>query len=341
MGDVEPTSGAESIEIVLRQHVVRRRDEVVDVVVAVAESGEGREARHLDRMPAQRRSSCNDRFVPHEVPARTFDPTAVAVVLCDLDGVVWLAHEPIPGSVEAVSAIRATGRRVLFVTNNSSKVVADQERALADIGIDGTGDVVSSAMAAATLVRSGERVLVVGGPGIAEAVEERGAVAVANDIDLGSDELAAIDAVVVGLDRDFDYARLHRAASAIHRGARLIATNHDPTYPTPDGPEPGGGSLVAAVSTAGLATPEYAGKPRRPMADVIVDILSGDGPRFEPGSAVMVGDRPDSDGLFAQTLGCPFVLVRSGVTAPGQRVPDDVTVDLDVVSLRAVAAALA
>ena len=53
------------------------------------------------------------------------------VVLCDLDGVVWLAHQPIPGSVAAVARLRADGRRVLFVTNNSATRLEVQEATLA------------------------------------------------------------------------------------------------------------------------------------------------------------------------------------------------------------------
>ncbi len=96
-------------------------------------------------------------------------------VLCDLDGVVWLAHEPIAGSPEAVAALRAAGVRVLFVTNNSAATIAEQEAALAAIGIPAAGDVITSAMAGADLVEPGERVLVAGGPGVVEAVASRGA----------------------------------------------------------------------------------------------------------------------------------------------------------------------
>ena len=72
---------------------------------------------------------------------------SIDTVLCDLDGVVWLAHQPIAGSVDAIASMRSTGRRVLFVTNNSASVVADHESALAAIGVPADGDVVSSAMA--------------------------------------------------------------------------------------------------------------------------------------------------------------------------------------------------
>ncbi|MEJ7721529.1 MAG: hypothetical protein WKF58_14330 [Ilumatobacteraceae bacterium] len=95
-------------------------------------------------------------------------------VLCDLDGVVWLSGVPLPGSPEAVAALRAAGRRVLFVTNNSWATVDQQEATLAEAGIPASGDVITSAAAAATLVQPGERVLVCGGPGVVAALEQRG-----------------------------------------------------------------------------------------------------------------------------------------------------------------------
>lgn len=232
-----------------------------------------------------------------------------AAMLCDLDGVVWLAHRPIPGAVEAIARIRAAGVRVLFVTNNSSAEVATQEVALATIGIPAGGDVITSAMAAADLVRPGERVLVAGGPGVAEAVRSRGAEPVAND----AEPDGVIDAVVVGFHREFDYDRLRRAATAVLSGARLIGTNDDPTYPTPEGVIPGGGALLAAVATAAGVEPVIAGKPYPPMAATVLARLG----RPDPSTLVMVGDRDSTDGRFARTLGCPFALVRSGVTAGG------------------------
>lgn len=248
-------------------------------------------------------------------------------MLCDLDGVVWLAHRPIAGAVAAIGAMRASGRRVLFVTNNSAARVADHEAALAAIGVEASGDVVSSAMAAARLVEPGEHVLVTGGPGIVEAIQARGAAATHN---LGTPPTRAVDAVVVGLDRDVDYARLTVAASALHAGARLIGTNSDPTYPTPHGREPGGGAILAAIATAGERTPVIAGKPHEAMVALLTDsIPTVDG-------TLVVGDRPDTDGLLAQRIGCPFALVRSGVTAPRDPSPD-VAVAVDVADLAAVA----
>jgi 4-nitrophenyl phosphatase len=242
-----------------------------------------------------------------------------AAVLCDLDGVVWLAHQPIPGSVDAVARLRASGRRVIFVTNNSSAVVAAQEEALGAIGIPAVGDVLTSAMAAAALVRPDERVLVCGGPGITEAVAGRGAVPVAGDDESGIDA----DAVLVGFHRDFDYERMRIATTAVRRGARLIATNDDATYPTPEGPIPGGGAILASIATAAGRQPVVAGKPYEPMAAAVRAML-GDGAES---SLLVVGDRASTDGAFAVTLGCPFALVRTGVTLPGDEVGVPVAID--------------
>lgn len=273
--------------------------------------------------------------------------STVRTVLCDLDGVVWLAHRPIPGSVEAIAALRASGRRVMFVTNNSAATRGDHEAALEEIGITASGDVVSSAMAAARLVESGERVLVAGGPGVVEAVASRGALAVSND---GVVAPEGFDAVVVGLHRDFDFARLAVASAAVRAGARLIGANTDSTYPTPTGLQPGGGAILAAIATAADTEPIIGGKPHQPMADLIAELItgSGTGGALDPSTVVMVGDRPETDGLFATRLGCRFALVRTGVTGAGtaetMSVTDarsgrfgEVAVHLDARDLRAVA----
>ena len=249
----------------------------------------------------------------------------VRYVLCDLDGVVWLARRAIPGAPEAIGRLRESGRRVLFVTNTSMSIMTAQEAALEAIGVPAAGDVVTSAQAGASLVAAGETVLVAGGAGLVEAVEARGAIVVRE---------GAADAVVVGLHHDFDYWRLHAASAAVRAGARFIATNDDPSFPTPDGPIPGAGAIVAAVATAAGVAPIIAGKPHPPMADLVAERC---GPGFRPAAAVVVGDRPSTDGLFARTIGCPFAFVRSGVFAPGATPDADLDPALDVADLAAVA----
>jgi 4-nitrophenyl phosphatase len=241
----------------------------------------------------------------------------VTVVL-DLDGVVWLADRPIAGAADAIATLRGAGQRVLFVSNNSFSPVSDVESKLARFDVPAEGDVLTSAVAAATLVRPGERVLVCAGPGAVEALVARGARPVAD---------GDADAVVVGFHRTFDYDELRRAATAVRRGARLIGTNDDVTYPTPDGPIPGGGAILAAVAAASGVAPTVAGKPYEPMAELVRAELTG-----ELTDAVMVGDRPDTDGRFARAIGCRFGLVLTGVThrrdLPVNPAPDLVADDL-------------
>lgn len=258
-------------------------------------------------------------------PTTTIDDP-ISTVLCDLDGVVWLAHHPIGGSVEAIAALRTSGRRVIFVTNNSFATRAQHEAALATVGIPAEGDVVSSSMAAAFLVRPGDRVLVSGGPGVVEALTDRGAEVLVND---GRPTTGLFDAVVVGLHRDFDYDRLDVAAAAVRAGARLIGTNSDSTFPTPHGLRPGGGAILAAIATASGAVPVIGGKPHQPMADVVADMVGSAQQPFEPTATLMIGDRLETDGLFARRLGCRFALVRTGVTTPGTSL-DDIGLDIAI-----------
>jgi 4-nitrophenyl phosphatase len=216
----------------------------------------------------------------------------------DLDGVIWLGNEPIPGAADAVKRLQNAGAEVLFVTNMSRLTEAEQEAKLAGHGIDATGSVVTSAMAAGQLINPGERVLVIGGPGINEAIEKRGGTVV---------EQHPADAVIVGIDPSFDYDELGRAMTAVRGGARLSGTYDYPTYPTAEGLKPGGGAIVAAIAAAAETEPVFAGKPNDAAADLVRARLGDRG--------LMVGDRPDSDGAFATTLGYDFGLVFSGVTS--------------------------
>lgn len=263
-----------------------------------------------------------------------------AAILCDLDGVIWLAHRPIEGSVEAVARLRASGRRVIFVTNNSSATEEQHLRALAQIGISADGDLVSSAQACGALIPPGSRVLVAGGPGLEEAVTRSGSVVLdPDDVDR---DVRLVQVVVVGFHRHFDFDGLRRASQAVRAGALFLASNDDATYPTPDGEIPGGGSILAAIETASGRRAEVAGKPYRPMAAAVMKTLGGVGMK----DVVMVGDRPSTDGRMADVLGCRFALVRSGVTQPGwtrKSHPDffaECPVHLDLANLSAVADAV-
>ncbi len=197
----------------------------------------------------------------------------------DLDGVVWRGEQPIDGAASAVARLRASGQRILFVTNNALPTRDEVAAKLSRHGIEAGDDLITSPMAAASLLEPGQRALVCAGPGVAQALAARGV----DTVDAGVTDPGPVDAVVVGLHLDFDYRRLDVAARAARAGARLIATNDDTTYPGEHGLSPGAGSLLAAVVTASGVTPVVAGKPYAPMVSLVQAVAGRDG--------VAVGDR--------------------------------------------------
>ncbi|HET9059843.1 MAG TPA: HAD-IIA family hydrolase [Acidimicrobiales bacterium] len=219
----------------------------------------------------------------------------------DLDGVVWLAGERIPGAPEAVAMLRAAGERVVFLTNNSGPLLEGHVEALGRSGIEADpSDIATSSQAAAQMLDPGSDAAVIGDEGLRQALSQRGVDVVPPGAQAGT--------VVVGRTLDLDYDELSAAAEAVRDGARFIATNTDATFPTPGRLLPGAGALIAFVATASGRQPEVAGKPHPPMAS-LVRARYGD-------VSVMVGDRPDTDGLFAELVGARFGLVLSGVTSP-------------------------
>lgn len=227
-------------------------------------------------------------------------PSCGGTWVIDLDGVVWLAGVPIDGVGDAVRRLRDAGAGVLFASNNSSPTIAELRRRLERADIEAASEeIVTSGQAAASMIEPGQRALVVGDDGVLEALAARGVEVVTS---------APADVVVVGWTHGFDFDLLTLAERTVRAGARLIGTNEDPTHPTPDGLLPGAGSLLAAVATAAGTEPEVAGKPHQPLARLVAA-------RSER-VAVVVGDRPSTDGALARHLHAPFALVLSGVTAP-------------------------
>jgi glycerol-1-phosphatase len=257
------------------------------------------------------------------------------VVGLDLDGVLWRGEQAIPGAAGGVSALRGAGLRVAFLSNNSSMPIAEVVAKLGRFGVDARSEeVLTSAVSAAAMLADElaprSRVFACAGPGVREALTASG---------LEPVQEGPADAVVVGFHREFDYEELDRASRLVRGGARFVATNMDPTYPTGDDLIPGAGALVAAVATASGTAPVVAGKPDAPMVALVQHRLGRHG--------IMVGDRPSTDGALASALNWPFGLVLSGVTAAvapagGGPIPDPappfVAADLGVLAPQLIAA---
>ncbi|HSJ70759.1 MAG TPA: HAD-IIA family hydrolase [Acidimicrobiia bacterium] len=234
-------------------------------------------------------------------------PAPAGTVVFDLDGVLYLDSEGVPGARDALEACVEAGWRPLYATNNSTKTADIVVRHI----FERTGfradprSAVTSAMSAARHVASiGRDALVVGSDAIEHELLARGVLIVDHDSSLS----ARPDAVVVGLDRAISYERIDRAARAIRAGSSFVATNIDTTYPTPSGLAPGAGTIVAAIAAASGVDPVDCGKPTAHFGSLIVDMI-------EPGSVVVVGDRPETDIALGIAYGWTTVLVLTGVTS--------------------------
>lgn len=226
----------------------------------------------------------------------------------DLDGVIWRGDRVLAGAAETIASLQASGRRICFVTNNSSEPVADVAERLAKLGAGNAVDVVSSAEATARLLARvvpglrGRLTFVVGGEGLRQAVASTGA----RLADPGEGSQATL--VVVGLAKELTYEMLRAASVAVGSGAIFVASNADPSLPGPDGPWPGAGAIAAAIQTATGVAPQVAGKPQSDLLEVAAERLGG-------APALMVGDRVETDVAGAERMGWPSALVLTGSTS--------------------------
>ena len=249
------------------------------------------------------------------------------LLLVDLDGVVYRGVDPVPGVAELLAARAAAGDDVVYVTNNSMHYRDDYVTRLASMGAPISPEtVVSSARATALHVSRHEpdirRVLVLGAGGLERELRDVGLEVVTaghaatrmhqEGID-GWAAAGAPDAVVTGLDPNLTYLRLAAAADCVRAGARFIATNRDPVYPTERGLRPGAGSVAAAVESASGVTPYSIGKPSPHLLELAAEAVGR-----KATDAVMIGDGIGTDLAAARELGIPCVLMLTGVTTREQ-----------------------
>jgi glycerol 3-phosphatase-2 len=234
-------------------------------------------------------------------------------LLIDLDGVVWVGREPVPGSAKTLAALLEAGKEVVFVTNNPGRHPASYAKRLGEMGVAvGAERIVTAGMVAARLAARaagpGGSAFVIGAAALKEMVVASGARL------LDGEEARAADVVVVSGHRGFDYEELLTAKLALDGGARLVATSHDPTMPMPGGAWPGTGAVLAAVETASGRTAEIGGKPERHLFEMALAAIG------RPDRVAMVGDRiaSDIDGGRAAGLGTVLVLTGSSSRADAE-----------------------
>jgi glycerol-1-phosphatase len=241
-------------------------------------------------------------------------------LLIDLDGVVWIGREPVPGMVQALRTLLDGGKRIVFVTNNPGRLPRAYAERLEKLGVAvGPEQIVTAGMVAARLAGEaagdGGSAFVIGAAALKEMVAATGTRL------LEGEEAEAADVVVVSGHKGFDYGELRTAKFALDRGARLFATSHDPTMPYPGGELPGTGAVLAAVEVASGKQATIAGKPERHLFEIAIEAIRGsfgtDAVQKEPRDErlAMVGDRVSSDVDGGRAAGLETVLVLSGTTS--------------------------
>jgi 4-nitrophenyl phosphatase len=241
-------------------------------------------------------------------------------LIIDMDGVLYLGDQPMPGLGAFFSLLQEQGIRYQLVTNNSTLTPGMYVEKMARMGVTvKLGEVLTSSLGVAHYLLShyprGSRVYAIGEEGLTDALQEAGLV-------LSHRQPVA---VVVGLDRDITYAKLRQAALLIRSGVPFIATNPDTTLPVPEGQVPGSGTIVAAVVAATDRQPVFIGKPEPFMMKQAMQRMGA-----LPANTAAVGDRPETDILSAQRAGILSILTLSGVTDSTRLATFDIHPDIIV-----------
>jgi HAD superfamily hydrolase (TIGR01457 family) len=230
-----------------------------------------------------------------------------AAVVLDLDGVLHRGADVIPSAPAVLSRLRERRTPVVFLTNNSSRTPDEVAQRLVGLGLDARpSEILTSGVATAAMLDAqgygGSTAYVVGGTGVRTALRSVG-------IHVEDGRPQRTDLVVLGWDDQADYAKLTAASLLVERGARLIATNGDRSFPAADGLWPGAGALLAVVTTTTGAAATVVGKPAAPMFEEAARMAGHDRP-------LMVGDRLDTDIAGAAAAGWDSLLVLTGASKP-------------------------
>ncbi len=239
------------------------------------------------------------------------DLSHIQGLIIDLDGVLWRGDQPLGPLPEWFQRLQALGLRWVFATNNATRTIDMYLEKFARMGLTDIrpDQIVNSILAAVYALRQrwpqGAPVYIIGETGLFQGLAEAGFPF--------TDDLEAIQAVVVGLDRQLTYDKLALGTLAIRRGAWFIGTNPDRSFPTPEGLKPGAGAILAALEAATDVAPTIVGKPEPFLFQLALERLG-----TPPEATLVVGDRWETDILGGQRVGCPTALVLSGVTSRDQ-----------------------
>ncbi|HEX3807373.1 MAG TPA: HAD-IIA family hydrolase [Gaiellaceae bacterium] len=224
--------------------------------------------------------------------------------LMDMDGVLVREEHPIPGAAEFLTRLRERELPFLVLTNNSIYTRRDLSARLAANGLEVPEERIwTSALATADFLQSqrpGGTAFAIGEAGLTTALHSAGYTLTEREPEY----------VVLGETRTYSFERIAQAIRLIVGGARFIATNPDPTGPTPDGPLPATGSVAALISRATGVEPYFIGKPNPLMMRSALNAIDA-----HSETTAMVGDRMDTDVVSGLEAGMHTVLVLTGSTS--------------------------
>jgi len=227
--------------------------------------------------------------------------------LTDMDGV--LVHEgvPVPGAEQFLQALTSSGKRFLVLTNNSIYTPRDLHVRLRAAGLQVPAEsIYTSAMATADFLN------VQRPEGTAYVIGEAGLTTALHAVNYVLTDIAP-DYVVLGETRSYSLGAITRAIRLVDAGARFIATNPDPTGPSPEGIQPACGAVAALITKATGVEPYFVGKPNPLMMRSALNKVNG-----HSESTAMIGDRMDTDIVAGMEAGLETILVLSGVTSADQ-----------------------
>jgi HAD superfamily hydrolase (TIGR01458 family) len=234
------------------------------------------------------------------------DSPSMAAILLDVDGVLHVSGEPIPGAPDAVSRLRAAGHRLRFVTNSTTRPRTELAAGLRAMGIEIADDELQTTADSAARLLAGRRVLALTMPAIVPDLE---------GIELVGEGAEAV--LIGGADEDaetnrvFSYMNLARAFAELQAGAELFALHKNRWWQTHRGPLLDSGAFVAGLEYAADVEATVIGKPTAAYFDAALAALDA-----EPGLTWMVGDDVESDLAGASACGLRTVLVRTGKFRP-------------------------
>lgn len=235
-------------------------------------------------------------------------PSNIKALILDMDGVIWKGDAPIGSLPETFARIRERGLKFVFATNNGTKTPEEYQQKLKELGVEiEAPQVVTSALGIAFMLArkypKGTKIFMIGEDGIRAALEEKGF-----EI-LSTENAPEAQAFVMGIDRGINFQKIAEATLLVRAGVPFYTTNTDRTFPTPRGEIPGSGAWLSVITIATGVEPIVAGKPFPYLMELALEKL---GTKKE--ETLVVGDRLETDIAAGQGVGCPTVLVLSGVS---------------------------